>query len=86
MITMHSFGDSDDNDDEEDITEDTQSLTNLQHLPPVKPSLHRYHRKKYNSYHDEVELVCINTNFYSTAIEESLILENDAQMGKIANH
>ena len=61
---MRSIEDSDENendDEEEDITEDTQSLTNLQHLPRVKPALRRYRRKRYISYHDEVELVSTNT-------------------------
>ena len=56
---MRSFGNSSEDEDEEDMTEDTQSLTNLQHLPQFKPSLQKIRGKRYNSYHDAVELVCI---------------------------
>ena len=64
MITMRSFGESSE-DEEEDITEDTQSLTNLQYLPELKPSLLKIRRKRYNSYHDAVELVCITAFSFS---------------------
>ena len=58
MITIRSFEESSE-DEEEDIMEEKQSSTNLQHLPEIKPSSLKSRRKRYNSYHDVVELVCI---------------------------